>query len=107
MQPLWEREREMSYELMILLYASNISKWWENTSKMNCVHSITIIYLMYEMPMHSTRVRLCCYMFYVMWCTLLWLKKIIMCLDIPYDLGWMSTIRLHRLKESANREATR
>jgi hypothetical protein len=60
----------------MMCYPTNNMQW----------HASTYCYLViYEMPMHSKKVRLCCYYFHILWCSLPCFSLTIILMITPWD----------------------
>jgi hypothetical protein len=56
------------------------------TNDMQCYASTCCYLVIYEIPMHRKKVRLCCYYFHILWCSLLCFSLTINLMNTPWDL---------------------
>jgi hypothetical protein len=70
-----------------LLYASRNDMMSSSTNNMQWYASTCCYLVIYEMPMRRKKVRLCCYYFHILWCSLPCFNLTITLMITPWDPG--------------------
>jgi hypothetical protein len=71
------------------LYASSNDMMCSHINDMQCYTSTCCYLVIYKMPMHRKKVRLCCYCFHILWCSIPCFSLTIILMITPWNPGIM------------------
>jgi hypothetical protein len=71
------------------LYASSNDMMCSPNDNMQWYSSTCCYLVIYKMPIHRKKARLCCYCFHILWCSLPYFSLTIILINTPWDPGIM------------------